>query len=182
MTTITAIEITEGNKSMLKFKSLMSVVISILWLPFTLVGKMFGWKDYCSVNTSSWTDWYSVNGQTIERKIVAETGFDGVVKFYNLRTLDEAMNRALQGRVFGEFHWETHYGLFLREFKTLGDWPTSYLVFIDKKGNHYKKLIKTNSSWTAWKCEFINESDFSIITEPADSYTKRIKIALSKEA
>ncbi len=156
-------------------------VISILWLPFKLLEIILGKQNYLPIDTNSWTSWCSVNGQDIERNLVGETGFDGVIKFYRLRTSDEQINRTLQGKIFGEFHCETNYGLFLREFKTLDDWPTSYLIFVDKENYTYRRLQKTVSSWTDWKYEFINDSDFNIITEPADTYTKRIKITATNK-
>ena len=128
------------------------------------------------VKDAEWTDWNSVNGQPVKRKIIAETGFDNCIKFYHLQTADKQINNALTGKIFGEFYCETTYGIFLRKFDNPDDWPTSYLVFIDKSDFGYRRLKKSKSSWIEWTFEYIIEKDFSIITEPGKTYTTRLQI------
>lgn len=49
-----------------------------------------------------------------------------------MRTDDKKINDLLTDKVFGGFHWEKDYGIFLRQFDDPDDWPLSYLVYIDK--------------------------------------------------
>jgi hypothetical protein len=174
MTTLQITQVTDGKKKKEILPFLALDLLQILLFPFRL---LFGGRNnYSIVKDNEWTSCGSVNGQVIERNIIAETGFDDIIKFYRLRTTDKQIDRLLAGKVFGEFIYETNYGLFLRQFNNPGDWPTSYLVFIDKSDNSYRKLKKSKSSWLIWTYEYINDKDFNIITEPADTYTTRIQI------
>jgi hypothetical protein len=179
MTKLKVTEKTEGKKTA---ENLLSYVFFILLSPFKILYSIFTLlglsKNYTDITDSNWESsyWYSVNGQPIERKIIAEIGFDGFIKFYNLRTTDNAINELIKNKIFGEFIYETDYGLFLRQFDSPSQWPTSYLVFIDKADKTISKIKKVKSSWTVWKTELINDRDFNIITEPADKYFTRLII------
>jgi hypothetical protein len=153
--------------------------VNLLSLPFRLLALFIGRRhNYFNVTDSEWTDLYPfpTDGNKIERKIVAETGFDGCIKFYHLRTADNRINDLLTDKIFGDFHWEKDYGIFLRQFNDPDDWPLSYLVFIDTSDFSFQRLKKVKSSWPQWTYEHINDKDFNIITENADTYKTRLEI------
>jgi hypothetical protein len=179
MINLTVTEITEGKKEEEKIPFWTLAFFKLLAFPFRLLQIFIGRKKgYMKVSNGKWTDLYPfpVTGHKIERKLVAETGFDNCINFYNLQTKDKEIDSLLKGKYFGEFHYETEYGIFLRQFKNPDEWPISHLVFIDKSDNSYRQLIKSDSSWTDWVYEHINDEEFNIITEPANTYTTRLKI------
>src|SRR5688572_18631209 len=151
LTKLTILETIVGEKPKSGAPFWAHLLLFIISLPFKIVWlilKLFGkGKDYINVTDSNWTSWSSVNGHIIERKNIAETGFDECIKFYNLKTNDKNIDLLLERKIFGEFHCETDYGLFLRQFDDPDDWPVSYLVFIDKSHNSYQRLKKIKSSW-----------------------------------
>jgi len=176
---MTITETTDGNKSTNRIPIWTWLWVNFLSIPFRLLALLFGRRqNYFSVTDGEWTDWYPfpTDGHKIERKIVAETGFDNSIKFYHLRTDDKKINDLLTDKIFGDFHWEKDYGIFLRQFDDPNDWPISYLVFIDTTDFSFHRLKKVNSSWPEWKFEGINDTDFNIITEYADTYTTRLTI------
>lgn len=176
---MTITETTVGNKTKEKVPFLTWLWVNLLSLPFRLSAFFIGRRhDYFKVTDSEWTNWYPfpTDGHKIERKIIAETGFDGCIKFYHLRTADKRINDLLTGKIFGDFHWEKDYGIFLRQFDDPDDWPVSYLVFIDTADYSYQRLKKVNSSWPQWTYEHINDNDFNIITEYPDTYKTRLTI------
>ncbi|HTF03985.1 MAG TPA: hypothetical protein VK826_08165 [Bacteroidia bacterium] len=181
MASITITETTDGKKKRLGGIPLWAyVLLFIVQIPFRIIGlvlKLFvKGKKHIPVTDSSWTSWNSVNGHEIDRRIISETGFDGCIKFYELRTNENQIHELLKGKIFGEFHCETNYGLFLRQFDNPDDWPVSYLIFIDKSNVSLQRLKKTKSSWPDWKYESINDKDFDIITEPGDTYTTKLNV------
>jgi len=176
---MTVTETTDGNKSANRLGVLTWLWFNLLSTPFRLFALLFGRRhNYFEVTDSEWADLYPfpTDGHKIERKIVAETGFDNCIKFYHLRTADKQINDLLADKIFGEFHWEKDYGIFLRQFENPDDWPVSYLVFIDTVGFNFHRLKKVNSSWTEWKYEGINDTDFNILIEYTDTYTTRLTI------
>jgi len=154
----------------------------IISLPFRIAMFLFPNKhDYMEVSDDQWTDWITYKDNVIKRKIVAETGFDGVIKFYHLQSNDQDLNKLLDKKHFGTFYKESIYGLYLREFNDPDDWPISYLSIIDNEYLYIRRLKKINSSWTDWRLESIDATSFNIVTHPADSYTKGWKITTSSE-
>ena len=179
MTNLTVTEISEWQKEKENIPFWTLAFFKLLSLPFRLLHLIIGRKNnYTEVSNSKWTDLYPfpVTGHKIERKLVAETGFDNCIKFYHFKTADKEIDYLLKEKYFGEFHYETEYGIFLRQFKTPDEWPISHLVFIDKSDNSFRQLIKVNSSWTDWVYEHTNNEEFNIITEPAKTYTTRLNI------
>lgn len=86
---MTVTETTVGNKPNDKMPFLTWLYISVISFPFRLLSMFVGRRhDYKIVTNSEWSDWYPfpTDGHKIERKIIAETGFDDYIKFYNLRT------------------------------------------------------------------------------------------------
>ena len=172
-------ETTVGEKKKDRVPILTWLWVKLLSLPFRLLALFKGRQiDYFRVTDSEWADWYPfpTDGHKIERKIIAETGFDGWIKFYQLRTADKRINDFLIDKIFGDFHWEKDYGIFLRQFDDPADWPLSYLVFIDTSDFSFQRLKKVNSSWPHWTYEHINDKDFNIITENAGDYKSRLEI------
>lgn len=149
----------------------------IISLPFRLLMLFIPKKhNYVEVTNDNWTDWTTINDLTIQRKIVAETGFDGVIKFYHLKSSNKDLNELFDERFFGTFYKETRYGVFLREFNDPEDWPKSYLSLITKDFKSIQRLRKIDSSWTNWRLESVDNESFNIVTHPAKEYTKGIKI------
>jgi hypothetical protein len=178
---MTITEKTFGNKTKYKIKFLTWLWINILSLPFQMLNLfVIRRKKYIEVSDSEWFNLYPfpTDGYNIERKIIAETGFDNCIKFYHLRTSNKNINEILTGKIFGDFHWEKDNGIFLRQFDNPNDWPISYLVFIDKSDFSFQRLKKVNSSWPEWKYEHINDNEFNIITEHSDTYTTRLIIKI----
>ncbi|MBN8697016.1 MAG: hypothetical protein J0L87_10835 [Bacteroidetes bacterium] len=176
---MTITETTDGKKTKKRVPILVWLWVNLLTLPFRLLSLFVSSRHkYFEVTHSEWTDWYPFpsDGHKIERKIITETGFDGCIKFYHLRTSDKKINSLLTNKIFGDFHWEKDYGIFLRQFDNPDDWPISYLVFIDTTDFSFHRLKKVNSSWPTWKYEGINDTDFNIITEYTDTYTTRLTI------
>jgi len=176
---MTVTEMTVGDKAQKKIPILTRLWFNLISLPYRLIYLLIGRRhDYFKVTDSEWADWYPfpTDGHKIERKIIAETGFDGCIKFYHLRTADKRINDLLTDKIFGDFHWEKDYGIFLRQFDDPDDWPISYLVFIDTLDFSFQQLKKVNSSRPQWTYEHINEQDFNIITEYADAYKTRLEI------
>lgn len=176
---MTVTETTVGDKPNNRVPILTWLWINLLSLPFQLIRLIVGRRHkYSVVTDNAWTDWYPFpsDGHKIERKIIAETGFDNCIKFYHLRTADRRINDLLTDKIFGDFHWEKDYGIFLRQFDDPNDWPISYLVVIDTSDFSFKRLKKVNSSWPQWTYEHINDNDFSIITEYTDTYKTRLTI------
>jgi hypothetical protein len=170
---------TDGNKTKNRIPIWTCISGSLLSSQFGILALLIGRrKNYFEVTDSDWTDLYPfpTEGHKIERKIIAETGFDRVIKFFHLRTANKKINDLLRDKIFGDFHWEKDYGIFLRQFDTPDDWPNSYLVFIDTKDFSFQRLKKVNSSFTEWKYEGINDTDFHIIIECTNNYTTRLTI------
>lgn len=176
---MTITETTVGDKEKNRVPALTWLWANILTLPFRLLYMFVGKRhNYFELTDSEWTDWYpfQTDGHKIERKIIVETGFDGFIKFYRLRTADKKINDLLTNKIFGDFHWEKDYGIFLRQFDDPNDWPFSYLVFIDTTNYSYHRLKKVSSSWPQWTYEHINDKDFNIITEQTSKYQTRLTI------
>ena len=93
-----------------------------------------------------------------------------------MRTADKRINDLLTDKIFGDFHLEKDYGIFLRQLDDPDDWPLSNLVFIDTSDFSFQRLKKVNSSWLQWTYEHINDKDFNLITEHADTYKTRLEI------
>ena len=176
---MTITETTDGKKTKNRVLIWTSLWVNVLSLPIRLISLFVTRRrKYIAVTDSEWIDWYPfpTEGHKIERKTIAKTGFDGLIKFYQLRTSDIKINDLLTDKIFGDFHWEKEYGIFLRQFDNPDDWPISYLVFIDTKDYSFHRLKKVYSSWQTWKYESINDSEFNIITEYTDTYTVRLTI------
>lgn len=172
--TITEFQIGKEKKDVPFWSFIWAWTIS---LPFRILMLLIPKKhDYFEVTDDKWTDWKTINDLTVQRKIVAETGFDGVIKFYHLKSSDKDLNSLLDSRFFGTFLKETEYGVFLREFNDPDDWPKSYLSVIDKDFESIKRLRKIDSSWTDWRLESVDKESFNIVTYPAKEYTKGLKI------
>lgn len=133
-------------------------------------------QNYIKVADENWKDWTTLKGTMIQRKLVAETGFDGLIKFYHLKSTNQNLNNLLSGKIFGIFFKQTDYGVFLREFGNPDAWPNSYLVMLDEEFKSINRLRKVNSSWINWKIESEKGDNFIIITHPAKDYTKGISI------
>jgi len=175
---MTITETTEGKDSNNRVPIWMLIWAQFLSLPFRILFLFVRKHNYTEIRNGDWTALYPfpTDGHAIERKIIAETGFDGCIKFYHLRTEDMKINELLQEKIFGEFHWEKDFGIFLRQFDSPNDWPISFLVFIDTGNFTFNRLRKVNSAWPEWKYEGINENDFNIIIEYTNAYSKRLTI------
>ncbi|PJC61812.1 MAG: hypothetical protein CO022_07820 [Flavobacteriales bacterium CG_4_9_14_0_2_um_filter_32_27] len=176
---MTVTETTDGNKTKNRIPIWTWIWVYLISFPFRLLALFIGRrKNYFEVTDSEWTDLYPfpTDGHKIERKIIAETGFDGFIKFFHLRTADKKINDLLRDKIFGDFYWEKDYGIFLRQFDTPDEWPISYLVFIDTKDFSFQRLKKVNSSFAEWKYEGINDTDFNILIEWTKTYTTRLTI------
>jgi hypothetical protein len=175
--TIHVDEIKVGKKKIEILSYLWVGLINLLVLPYTLLLWLVIKKhNPFDVADNNWKIWSFVNEHEIERRIVAETGFDGCIKFYELRTREKNINETFKEKFFGEFYLETDYGLFLRLFENPKSWPISYLYFIDKSDYSFKKIKKVRSSYIYWKYEFEDNKNFQIITNSEEGYTSILKI------
>ena len=153
-----------------------SIWAFIFFLPFRIIIFLIPNKKNYSEVDEDWTNWIENDKRGIQRKIFAETGFDGIIKFYRLKFRNAELNDLVNNRCFGTFFYEINDKIFLREFKSPNQWPKSFLTAINKSDNTISRIKLIPSSWTDWKIESINDYEFNIITHPADEYTKGIKV------
>ncbi|QIE58729.1 hypothetical protein G5B37_03870 [Rasiella rasia] len=153
-----------------------SILASIMFLPFKIFIFFIPFKKNYTEVHENWTIWIESGNREIHRKIFAETGFDGVIKFYKLKFKNNTLNDLVDKRCFGTFFFETNENIFLREFKSPNQWPKSFLTVINKSDNTINRIKIISASWTDWVIESINDKEFNIITHPADDYTKGIKV------
>ncbi len=132
-------------------------------------------KNYTDV-PGDWFVWIKNGNREIHRKNFAETGFDGLIKFYKIKFKNDDLNNLVEDKSFGVFYFEINHLIFLREFKTPNQWPKSYLSVINKSNNTISRLKLVSSSYTDWKVESINQSEFNIITIDNKEYTEGIKV------
>jgi hypothetical protein len=112
----------------------------------------------------------------IEKRLVALTGFDNYIDFYNLASTDKKLNKVISGKVFGNFICKIDNGIFLRQFKSPKDWPNSRLVYIGFDNYEIITVSKSDSSWVDWTYNFIGDKQIDILTEHGEGYSKILRI------
>lgn len=118
--------------------------------------------------------WLESHGITIERKLIYETAFDGVVKVYLLRTKNEQINQLLKDNYFGDFGYRTSKGVLLRKFKNKTSWPKTRLAHLDLANNTLKELLRTRSSWNTWTVQKLDDLTYEVSVSP----NKAIKVKI----
>lgn len=157
--------------------------LRFLLLPIRILVKLIGdKKNYIEISDSPWESFFPfpMEGTQLEKKLIAETGFDGHIKFYRIRTENQSINSVLENKTFGEFHWENESGIYLREFENVDDWPVSYFVQLDKSNFQFRRLVKVDSSFVKWKYEHVNETEFNVVTYCTETHTSWIEIRNEK--
>ena len=149
-------------------------LLSILTIPIRLL--TFFNKGYSEVLDSNWEYMLTVDNFKIEKRLIAATGFDDCIHFYNLSSTDKILNETMRGKCFGNFIVKTANGIFLRQFNSPKDWPNSKLVFISFDKYQMEIVAKSNSSWVDWTYNFIDDKQIDIITEHSKDYTKVLQI------
>ena len=113
----------------------------------------------------SYVNWFSINDLVFERKLVCSTGFDLLIKIFEVKTNYENLNEILAGKYFGNFYFITNQGVFLRKFKSKRSWPTTRLAYLDIKENILVEKFKTKSSYLDWTVKPIDNLTFEIDTQ-----------------
>jgi hypothetical protein len=122
--------------------------------------------------------WLSINLVKLERKLVNETAFDGIVKIYALRCHDQKINELLEDKYFGDFIHPSNTGIFLRMFISKNSWPITKLIYIDFETASFKELQKTNSSWNVWTGTDLGNDKHSIEISPSEKINVQISEVL----
>ena len=162
------------NKSQgVKFH-LTDILLTIIMFPFRIVN-LFN-KGYTAIADSNWEFMFSTVDFKIEKRLVALTGFDNCIDFYNLSSTDKKLNEVIRGKVFGNFICKTDNGFFLRQFKSPKDWPNSKLVYIGFDNYEIMTVSKSDSSWVDWTCNSIGDNQIDILTEHGHGYSKILRI------
>lgn len=94
--------------------------------------------------------WALLDTISLDRKLVYETAFDGIVKIYFLRSNDLMINDKLTGKFFGDFIHYANCGVFLRMFEDKTSWPRTKLIYLDFAECYFVEIKATNSSWLVW--------------------------------
>ena len=115
--------------------------------------------------TDSYVNWLKINDLVFERKLVHSTGFDLLVKIFEIKTNNESLNKVLTENYFGDFYSITNQGIFLRKFKSKRSWPTTRLSYLDFKENILIEKLKTRSSHLDWTVKSIDSTTFEIDTK-----------------
>jgi len=162
------------NKSLGTKFHLTDILLTIIMFPFRIVN-LFN-KGYTSLSDSDWELMFSTIEFKIEKRLVALTGFDNCIVFYNLSSTDKKLNEVIRGKVFGNFICKTDSGIFLRQFKSPKDWPNSKLVYIGFDNYKIMTVSKSDSSWVDWTCNSIADNQIDILTEHRPGYSKILRI------
>jgi hypothetical protein len=94
--------------------------------------------------------WVSLDSVSLDRKLVNETAFDGIVKIYSLKSNDSVISSKLENNFFGDFIHYANCGVFLRMFESKTSWPITKLVYLDFVTYDFIEIKTTNSSWNKW--------------------------------
>ena len=70
-----------------------SILTSIMFLPFKIIVFFIPFKKNYTEVHGNWTTWNESGNRKIQRKVFAETGFDGMIKFYNLKFNNNTLGR-----------------------------------------------------------------------------------------
>jgi len=109
--------------------------------------------------------WFDSKNLIFERKIIYSTGFDLMIKLFEIKSNDTEINELLANKYFGDFYFLTSNGIFLRKFKSKGSWPKTRLVYLDLLNLKMFDKLKTRSSYLDWTIKSINNNTYEIDTK-----------------
>jgi len=127
--------------------------------------------DYSAEN---YRYWLKADSYTFERKLEHETAFDGIVKIFKLRTNNIEVDNLLNDVYFGDFHYETESGIFLRLFNLKTSWPITTLVYLDFDNSKLIKINENRFSWIAWTVMDLGNKKYSIFISPNEGIEYQI--------
>jgi hypothetical protein len=110
--------------------------------------------------------WAQFKLVSFKRKLENETAFDGIVKIYSLKTVNEDLNQLLNGRFFGDFNYPAEDGVFLRMFDNKDSWPKTSLIYLNVKSFSMEYLNHNSSSWNVWVGNKLENGFYSIEISP----------------
>jgi hypothetical protein len=114
---------------------------------------------------NKFVNWFDLDDLAFERKLVYSTGFDLMIKIFEIKTNDEKINELLADKYFGDFYFQTNNGIFLRKFKFKKSWPKTRLVYLDLIGIQLIEKLRTKSSHLDWTIKSIDNQTFEIDTK-----------------
>ena len=124
--------------------------------------------------SEQYESWASLDSVSLNRKLVYETAFDGVVKVYFLKSNDPIIDSILEGKFFGDFIHYANCGVFLRMFENKTSWPKTKLVYIDFVEHYFVEIEATNSSWNVWQGRDLGYGKHSIEISPSEKIEYQI--------
>lgn len=119
--------------------------------------------------------WISVDNTFLDRRLVYETAFDGIVKIYTLKSNDPAITNKLDGDFFGDFIHYANHGVFLRMFESKVSWPKTKLVYVDFEECYLIEITETDSSWNTWQGRDLGHGKHIIEISPTEKIEYQIK-------